>query len=76
VMVVISAGLMLYLGTLASENGEIDWQDWRLFLVYGALCLSNSLASLFSLASTIAVERDWVVTLSNKEPELLAGMYS
>eukprot|EP01095_Lingulamoeba_sp_RSL-Kostka_P007702 TRINITY_DN2483_c0_g1_i1.p1 TRINITY_DN2483_c0_g1~~TRINITY_DN2483_c0_g1_i1.p1 ORF type:complete len:706 (+),score=195.04 TRINITY_DN2483_c0_g1_i1:29-2146(+) len=39
--------------------------DYKFTSIYAVLCIANSIAELYSISSSVAVERDWVVELSS-----------
>lgn len=74
--VLASAGALLCLYAYREEPdgpGVLDETPPLLaVLAFLLLCVCNAAASLFSIASSLSVERDWVVTLAAEDEALLA----
>ena len=49
------------------------WGEAPFVSLFVLLCLFNASSDLFSMASSIAVERDWVVVLCAEDQELLSS---
>src|SRR3990167_9743213 len=74
-MIVLSIVFIYSLSFFADQHlsdPDSIWRDWRFVVCFLSLCFMNSNASLFSMASDIAVERDWVVTLCRNNHQLLS----
>ena len=63
----------VYCGIQHTDNCLSIWKDVWFIILFVCLCFTNSVASLFSVASSIAVERDWVVVLTQGDDTLLTG---
>ena len=62
-----------------TSNGEEEtmstvWTNWKFLLFYLSLCIFNAISSLFSIASSLSVERDWVVELCRGDELLLTRL--
>ena len=49
------------------------FHGWIFFVSIGALVVLAALANLGSTANTIALERDWIVVITHKDENELAG---
>ena len=49
--------------------------DYRFAVLFAALVALGSVASLASMAESIAVGRDWIVVICGSNTESLAGFY-
>jgi len=55
---------------------ELEGNDWGIPIACGVIVVLGSLAQLASLASTIVVDKDWIVILANGDQDQLARMNS
>ena len=54
----------------------IPWDNLNFTIIFILLCIFNSISSTFSMACSLAVERDWIVALTKPHsPHLLTRLF-
>merc|ERR1719239_1551692 len=71
VIVACAVVLLLYLIYQDELLAELPWME---FVSYGLIILLSATANLASKANTIAVERDWIVEICDRDEDRLATM--
>ena len=70
VIVACAVVLLLYLIYQDELLAELPWME---FVSYGLIILLSATANLASKANTIAVERDWIVEICDRDEDRLAS---
>ncbi|XP_059177687.1 solute carrier family 40 member 1-like [Physella acuta] len=72
VLIILSAAV-IYCFLMFKEE-LLDIGEWTRYVAYALIIVLASAANLATIANTIAVEKDWIVEICNKDEEKLATM--
>lgn len=71
VLIILSAAV-IYCFLMFKEE-LLDIGEWTRYVAYALIIVLASAANLATIANTIAVEKDWIVEICNKDEEKLAS---